>query len=164
MMEKGREYFNNARKTGNNDLYLTAEYYFKKAVYFDPDNKEAQEYLSKTREKTISILNIQEDLALAIVDQLRNQNNFILDIGMHNYTNFPVSINIDNFELKDIEGNTYHLDEEMMNKFPNKLKGQEIKGGETIKGFIAFKVAKNTKLESISYTRETGEVVKKYFP
>jgi tetratricopeptide (TPR) repeat protein len=164
MMEKGKEYYNNAKKTGNNDLYLTAEYYFKKAAYFDPDNKEAQGYLSKTREQTISILNIQEDLALAIIDQLRNADNFILDIGMHNYTNIPISIDIDCFELNDFEGNVYQLDKETMNKFPNRLKNQEIQAGETVKGYIVFKIAKNIKVESISYRQESGQIIKKYFP
>jgi tetratricopeptide (TPR) repeat protein len=164
MMDKGKEYYNKAKKTGNNDLYLTSEYYFKKAVYFDPDNQEAKEYLSKIRKETMKILNIQEDLTFAIADQLRNPDNLMLDLDIHNYTDFSLPISVNNFELKDIDGNTYSLDKVTMNKFPRILKDQEVGGGKTVSGIIAFKVTKNVKLESISYTRDNGEMVKKYFP
>jgi tetratricopeptide (TPR) repeat protein len=68
MLDKGKDFHNKARKQGKNDLYFTAEYYYKKAAYFDIHNEEAKKLLSKTRGKTLSILNIQEDLAIAIAD------------------------------------------------------------------------------------------------
>ena len=164
MMDRGMEYFNRAKKTDSGDDYLSAEYYFKKAVDFDPENKEAQTYLSKTRKITMTILNYQEDLTFGIAADQRNSDNLVLEIVMQNFTNTPFKIIVDNFELIDQEGNSYPIDKERTKKYASILKDQEIKGGKQVKGVMAFTLPKTIKLECISYTRENGEVVKKYFP
>ena len=58
ILEKGKKLFSQAKKEDNKDLYFTAEYYFKKANNFDPENKEALELLSSTRKKTLDVPDI----------------------------------------------------------------------------------------------------------
>jgi len=166
MLDKGKDFYNRAQKQKKIDLYFSAEFYFKKAANFDIYNDEAKNLLSKTREKTLSVLNIQEDLAIAVADFSHTGNNFILDLAIRNYARDPVALDINNFVLSDIDGNTYSLNENMMNDTfqSKKLMNKSIAERETVNGIIVFSVPQKTKIEYIGYTTENGEVVKKYFP
>lgn len=166
MLDKGKDFHNKARKQGKNDLYFTAEYYFKKAAYFDIHNEEAKKLLSKTREKTLSILNIQEDLAIAIADYAWESNAMILDLVLHNYGMNPIDIDITKFELVDLEGNSYSLNKSIMKKkFANKsLKSNKLAEMKSIEGYIVFSVSNKTKIEYLGYTLNAEKTVKKYFP
>ena len=166
MLDKGKDFYDKANKQKKNDLYLTAEYYLKKAADFDIHNQEAKKLLSKTREKTLSILNIQEDLAIAIADHTWDSNTLILDLVIHNYGMSPFDIDIDKFELIDLEGNSYSLNKNLMSsKFANKsLKSNKLAEMKSMDGYLIFSVPKSAKIEYLGYKVNDEKVVKKYFP
>jgi hypothetical protein len=166
MLNKGKDFYTKAGKTKNGDHYITAEYYFQRASYFDIYNDEAKKMLSKTRAKTLSILNNREDFAMAVADMNRQSKSLILDLTIKNYATSPVTIDIQNFELADLDGNTYPLDKNMMEtKFKGKsLKNQELAELKFADGIIVFSIPSKVKIDYLGYRLNEDETVKKYFP
>ncbi len=167
MFDKGNKFYNDAKKSGKDELYFSAEYYFKKAADFDIYNKEAKQLLSKTREKSLSLINVNDDLALAVGDYTYQDNRLILDLRIQNFLTTPLAVNISNFVLVDADGKSYSPDNETMS---GKLKGKSIKNGTLdpkktyMDGLVVFPVSKNTKLDYLTYRSDHGKVTKKYFP
>ncbi len=166
MLNKGKDFYSRAGRTKNSDYYINAEYYFQRAAYFDTYNKDAEKMLSKTRKKTLSILNNREDFAMAIADMSRQSKNLILDLTIKNYATKPVKLEINKFEVVDIEGKVYTVNKKMMDeKFKNKkLKNQNLAELKLAEGYIVFSIPKNVKIEYLGYHLDEEETVKKYFP
>lgn len=166
MLNKGNDFYTKAGKTKNGDHYITAEYYFQRASYFDIHNNEAKKMLSKTRNKTLSVLNNREDFAMAVADMNRQSKALILDLTIKNYATSPVAIDIKNFELVDLDGKTYPLNKNMMDtKFKGKrMKNQELAELKFADGIIVFSIPSKVKIEYLGYRLNEDETVKKYFP
>jgi hypothetical protein len=164
ILEKGKRFFSQAKKEDNKDLYFTAEIYFIKANNFDPENKEALTYLSKTRQQTLDVLDLDQDFAIAIVDQTFSKGSYIFEIGIQNNSPDPVNISYSNFVLMDKSGNSYPLDRATMAKFKNALTEKTLTDRKTFSGIIAFRMNKKTKIDYIGYSLGENKVVKKYFP
>jgi len=166
MLNKGKDFYSKAQKTKNNDYYITAEYYFQRAANFDIYNKEAASMLSKTRAKTLSILNNREDFALAIGDMNRQPNDLILDLTIKNYSTSPVKVDLQKFTIVDKDGKIYPVDQNTMNeKFKDKkLNNQELPELKMINGFIVFSVPKKVTIDYLGYQLTEDKLVKKYFP
>ena len=122
--------------------------------------------LSKTRKKTLSILNNREDFAMAVADMSRQSKSLILDLTIKNYATSPVKINLENFELIDLDGKSYSLDKTMMNtKFKGKtMKDQELAELKFADGIIVFAIPSKVKIDYLGYRLYEDETVKKYFP
>jgi hypothetical protein len=166
MLSKGNDFYSKAGKTKNGDHYITAEYYFQRAAYFDIYNDEAKKMLSKTRKKTLSVLNNREDFAVAIADMSRQSQSLILDLTIKNYATSPVSIDIKNFELVDRDGNTYKMDTGTMeSKFKGKsLKSQKLAELKFADGIIVFSIPSKISIDYLGYRLNEDETIKKYFP
>ena len=166
MLDKGNDFYEKAGRTNNGDHYITAEYYFQRAAYFDLNNQEAEKMLSKTRAKTLSILNNRQDFAMAVADMSRQGGNLILDLTIKNYATSPVSIDIANFEVVDSNGDSYKLNQAMMeSKFSkNSLKNQKLGELKSVDGIIVFAVPSQVKLDYLGYRLDENETTKKYFP
>lgn len=165
ILEKGKRLFSEATKEDNKDLYFTAEYYFKKANNFDPENKDALKYLSKTRKQTLDVPDFDQDLALAIADYQYSKGSYIFDVYIQNNTPDPINISHSNFVFMDKEGNTYPLDKETMSKFKTKiLPEKSLTDRKTLSGIIAYKMKKKVNIDYIGYKLSDEKTVKKYFP
>jgi len=166
MLKKGNDFYTKAGKTKNGDHYITAEYYFQRAAYFDIYNDEAKKMLSKTRKKTLSVLNNREDFAMAVADMSRQKKSLILDLTIKNYATSPVSIDVKNFELVDLDGNTYPLDTgTMTSKFKGKsMKNQKLAELKFADGIIVFSIPSRVSIDYLGYRLNEDETVKKYFP
>jgi hypothetical protein len=166
MYSEGQKLYDKAEKTGSDDLYLSAEYYLKRAVMFTDDPAPVEKLLSKVRAKAISVPNISGEMGFAIADYDRQANSTIIMVYLQNYISSPVTIKLNNFELMDVEGNTYPLDPEMMAKVNQAqlLKEKTIKEMEVAQGVIAFKAPRSVKLQHIGYILDSGRTVLKYFP
>ena len=166
MLNKGNDFYSKAQKTKNGDHYITAEYYFQRASYFDIHNDEAKKMLAKTRAKTLSVLNNREDFAMAIADMNRQSNSLILDLTIKNYATSPVDIDINKFELVDLDGKTYPPDKKMMeSKFKGKImKNQKLAELKFADGIIVFSIPSKVKIDYLGYRLYEDETVKKYFP
>jgi hypothetical protein len=166
MLNRGKDFYSRAGKKGNSDYYITAEYYFQRAAYFDLHNKEAKTMLAKTRAKTLSILDNREDFAMAVADMSKQGGNLILDLTIKNYSTTPVSLDLKNFELTDANGKVYPLNQKMMDEtFKAKsLQNQKLGELKFVDGIIVFSVPTKTKIEYLGYRLNEDETVKKYFP
>jgi len=166
MLNKGNDFYSKAGKTKNGDHYITAEFYFQRAAYFDIYNEDAKKMLSKTRKKTLSVLNNREDFAMAVADMSRQSKSLIIDLTIKNYATSPVSIDIKNFELVDLDGKTYPMDNGMMDsKFKGKsLKDQKLAELKFADGIIVFSIPSKVSIDYLGYRLNEDETVKKYFP
>jgi hypothetical protein len=148
-------------------MYFSAEYYFKKAAYFDLHNEEVKALLSATRKKTLPVLNYRDDIALAIAETKRNKDKLILDIRIKNYLTDPFEVNIENFQIFDLEGNIYKIDQAWMakNLGKNSLKNTKLDQNKTfVDGIIAITIPRKIKPEYLSYKIDDSKESKKYFP
>lgn len=167
MLDKGKDFYDKATKQKNYDLYFSAEYYFKKASDFDIYNDEVKKLLSQTRKQTLSVLNYRHDLAIAIIESKRQGDSFILDLRVKNFLPEPVEINVDNFKIYDMEGNSYPLDKAMME---GKLSKASIKNTTLdtqksfVDGIVVLAMPASVKPEYLSYNDGKKPETRKYFP
>jgi len=122
--------------------------------------------LSKTRAKTLSILNNREDFAMAIGDMNRQPADIIIDLTIKNYSTSPVKVDLQKFSIVDKDGNSYPVNQKMMNeKFKDKkMNTQEVAELKMINGFIVFSIPKKVTLDYLGYQLSEDKMVKKYFP
>ena len=167
MLDRGKDFFAKAKKQKNYDMYFSAEYYFKKAAYFDIHNEEVKKLLSAARKRTLSVLNYRDDLSLAIAETKRQKGRLILDIRVKNYLTDPVQVNIDNFQIYDLEGNTYQIDKTWMETKlgKNSLKNTTLDQKKTfVDGIIVISIPANVKPEYLAYKVSDSKESRKYFP
>ncbi|WP_456442674.1 DUF4352 domain-containing protein [Caldithrix abyssi] len=166
--DKGKNFYLQARKDRRNaNLYLNAEVYLLQAVRLNPNSEEAKNLLKKVRQKTITILDISNDLplALAIGGQKYMDGNLALSITVFNNTVDTYSISPDRFTLFDKQGNAYQFAAEKTAKFSKGLtEPTTIDPKKEIAFVLVFPVSKKTALDRLIYETEDGIVVYKYFP
>jgi len=167
MLDKGKDFYDKAAKQKNYDMYFSAEYYFKKAAYFDIHNDEVKKLLAKTRKKTLSVLNYRDDLAIAIAETQRQNGKMIIDLRIKNYLTDPVNIDINNFQIYDLDGNIYPIDKKWMEGklSKNSMKNTTLDQKKThVDGIIVISIPKNVKPEYLAYKIDDDKATKKYFP
>ena len=169
LIDKGEKLYKKAGRTGNADLYFTAEYYLKEAQSFEPDNSKIQNLLNKIVQKTLPVLNYREEVSMAVAGINRERKAIIMTISIKNYTNKPVPLSINQFNLVDKGGTKYTVNEEEMKKI--ELFGEScIKNtvldqtNPATKGLIAFSAPTNANLAYVNYQTNNGRVIRKYFP
>jgi alkyl sulfatase BDS1-like metallo-beta-lactamase superfamily hydrolase len=169
LVEKGEELYKKAGRTGNADLYFTAEYYLKEALEFEPENKRINNLLNKIVQNTLPVLNYREDVSLAVAGFSRERKAIIMTLSIKNYTSEAISLNLANFKLVDREGNKYGVNEEEMKK--RELFGETCikntvlnKNNPSASGIIAFSAPKDANLAYVNYHISNNKAAKKYFP
>ena len=164
--DKGMKFYKQAKKEKSNlDLYLTAEFYFKRAVSFDPDNADAQKYLRKVRRKTLSILDYNWDFPFGVADKEYSGKHLLIAFSGINNTTEPFTFDPAKLKLYTRDGAEVSLDPEHTAKFKDGLtKPVELKPRQRIDGTVAYKISKRTAVDYLGYELEDGTVLKKYFP
>ncbi len=163
--KKGIAFFQQAKKEKNPDLYLTAQRYINRAVFFDPENKDAQSSLKKIRQKTLSILDVDSDFPFAIADKKYTAGYMLIAFTALN--NYGEDLEFDPLKLAllDSEGKSYFIDAEHTAKFDDGLTEKMVlKARKQVDGTLAFAMSKSVKVVSLNYEFADGKVVKKYFP
>jgi tetratricopeptide (TPR) repeat protein len=166
-LSKGRDYYDKARRKGNVDYFFSAEYYIKKAADFDPDNLEVEQFLTKIKKQTLSVLNYRDDVSLAIADYHRHKGKLFLDITIKNYLVEPVAVNLSNFSLVDKSGKNYSMDKKMMKEvFTDRcLKNIKLDSKKSYAdGLLIFSVGQNSDIDYLAYNIDGQKMTKKYFP
>jgi tetratricopeptide (TPR) repeat protein len=169
LVNKGENYINKAERTGNADLYFTAEYYLKEALEFEPDNKQINTLLKKIIQKTLPVLNYREGVSLAVAGLSRERKAIIMSISIKNYTPDPLSLSLDNFKLVDNNGNKFDVIEDEMKK--RELFGEACiknmvlnENNPSAEGIIAFDAPTDVNLAYINYKIDSNKFARKYFP
>ncbi|MCB0283868.1 MAG: DUF4352 domain-containing protein [Calditrichae bacterium] len=166
MFDNGMEFYKRAQKEKNNpDLFLSAEKYLTKAVKFNPGNKEAEDYLSKTRKQTLGILKSNFPFSFCIPDFKQTKNTLFVDLTGQNFSNEKFTFSFDNLELKSLKGNIYKVNPAKTAELKVALQdGQIIEPRKRIDGQLIFDIDPDVKIEAIIYNISPSEHVIKYFP
>lgn len=163
--EKGLTFFDQAKKEKNPDLFLSAELYLKRAVSFDPENKEALKKLKEVRKKTLSILDMDSDLPMAIADKQYSDGHLLLAFTILNNTGAALEFDPSRITLSDDADQLINLDMAYTEKFKDGLmKKINLDARKQIDGTLAFAVSKNKKIISLNYEMASGKIIKKYLP
>ena len=169
LIQKGKDDYSKARRTGNVNYYFSAEYYFQQAAKFDPRNYEIMNYLHNIQVHTLPVLNYKDGFSMAIVSKKYKNNELILDLVVKNYLQEKIPLKLENFELTDSEGNVHKV-------FQRGMDAQALFGEKCIQdtmltpansgaeGLLVFSLTEETKLSHLSYKVSNSRVYKKYFP
>ena len=165
---KGKEYYRRALKDPKNtNLFLSAEAYLLQAVRMDENNPDAQKLLSKVRKKTMAILDISQDLplALAIGGQKYQNGNLVLSITVFNNTIDPYAIDPNRFHLYDRDENEYSVNLKATDAYSKGLtKAETIPPKKDANWVIVFTIKKSAHPDRLIYETEDGLEIGKYFP
>jgi tetratricopeptide (TPR) repeat protein len=169
LVDMGEGLYKKAGRTGNADLYFTAEYYLKEALVFEPDNKKINNLLNKIVQKTLPVLNYREGVSLAVGGFSRERKAIIMTLSIKNYTVKSISLNLAKFKLVDTEGNKYEVNEDEMKK--KELFGETCikntvlnQNNPSAEGIIAFTAPKDVKFAYVNYQMSKNKFARKYFP
>jgi len=169
LIDKGENLYKKAGRTRNADLYFTAEYYLKEALQFEPDNQKILVLLNNIVAKTLPVLNYREGISMAVAGLKPERKSISMTLSIKNYTDKPVSFNLNNVSLVDKDGNTYNVSEEEMKKI--ELFGETcITNGTlnetnpSLEGIIAFDAPPDVKIAYIESRMSHNNTVRKYFP
>ena len=111
LIDKAKSLYNKGTRTGNIDLYFSAEYYLKNAAEFDPDNYDIRLLRSRINRKRLAILDYREGLSFAVMDYKHSRKHFAMHLAIKNYLNESISLNLNNFGLVSTKGDTFFVDE-----------------------------------------------------
>lgn len=169
LIEKGESYYKKAGRSGNADLYFTAEDYLKEALEFEAENKKISNLLYKIIQKTLPVLNYREGVSMAVAGFTSERKAVVVNLSIKNYTANPLNLKLDNFILVDTKGNQYLVTEDEMKK--HELFGESIiKNGvlntqsPSATGLIAFDAPPDIKIAYIQYQISATKYVRKRFP
>jgi len=163
--EKGVTFFDQAKKEKNPDLYLSAEHYLKRAVSFDPENEKALKKLSDTRKKTLSILDMDSDLPMAIADKQYSDGHLLVAFTAVNNSGAALEFDPAKLSLLDDAEQRIGLDMVYTEKFDDGLiKKSNLVARKQLDGTLAFAISKNKKIVSLNYEMPSGKIIKKYLP
>jgi tetratricopeptide (TPR) repeat protein len=166
MFEKGVQFFKQAQKEKNNgDLYLSAELYMNRAVSFDPQNKEAEQYLKKIRQQTLKILDLNKDFPIAIIAMKRTASHLLIDFSGLNNLGKAFEFDPSKLVVVDMDNNEYFFDPAETEKYDRALsKPVTVDNRKQVEGNIAFKIPKSINTQFIRYDLGESKTSKKYLP
>ncbi len=163
--EKGMRFLKQAKREKNPDLYLTAERYLKRAVFFNPDDKKALSSLKTARKKTLAVLDMDMDFPFAIADKQYKDGRLLLAFTALN--NGGETMEFDPLKLVLITSDDQEiaLDVAYTEKFDNGLtKKMTLEPRKQIDGTLTFKIKKSRRILSLNYPLTEEKQVRKYFP
>jgi hypothetical protein len=166
MFDKGVDFLKQAKKERTNEeLYMTAERYLKRAVFFNPESEEAAKQLKDTREKTIRILDTDQVFPFAIAGIKRSGNFLLFDITGLNNSGDVLQFDPEKLTLKDVEGNTHVIDSEETSKYESGLTEKvSLNARERVEGIAAFAIDRSVKADYLNYQIDEYLASKKYLP
>ncbi len=165
MFNKGLDLYKRAGREKNNDLYVSAEYYLTRADHFNPGDPKTEEYLSKVRRKTLSILRNSGPVSFCVVGYKKEKGYFLADITASNFTRQTLEIDPQLFQLELDDGSLINVDGKKTADYDNALTEKTtIEPRKLLDGVLAFKLPPKTKVLTMIYTNSDGQEVRKYFP
>ncbi len=166
MYDKGLSLFKQARRERRNgDLFLSAEYYLRKAVDFDPQNVEARNYLKQVRNETISILDMDQILPIAVAAQKQMGGRRLLDLAVLNNSGETLVFDPNQLTIVDRRGNSHAFDPEETKRYEGGLtEARTLKAREQLNATIAVALPASAEADRLVYKIDDEETVVKYFP
>ncbi len=151
---KGLNFYQSGSK--NKSDYLVAEYYLKKAMETKPDKSEVRKYLMQARQKTLSLLDYDQQLPFAITDQMQKSNVYSYFIVLQNNTAADQKVDATHFVLIGEDDSEFSGFREK--RFSNAFLSKTLPSGAEIDGVVSFKVPQKVPFVRIEY-RHDGQVL-----
>ncbi|GAB4343828.1 MAG: hypothetical protein Kow0037_32210 [Calditrichia bacterium] len=150
MLNRGKNYLKRGKSDPLN--YLTAEYYLEKAAQFDPENSEAQKLLKEARKAGLNVLDISQNVPLAVTDQIKKSDFQAFFIVVQNLSDSKIEIKPENFIFISADGKEFpgEISEKVGNPLPRKTLNPE----EEASGVVALTVTPQPKISRIEYRPE----------
>ncbi len=165
MFDRGTKYLEAAKKSKNNDYYLSAENFLSKAVQFNPASEEARKKLSDARKETLKILKYYNPVSFCVPGYKKSKKDLFVAITAQNVTEDPFELKTGNFELTCKDGTVYKVDTEKTAKLEKALTdNNKINPNKLLDVDVVFTIDNSKELESLAYVFEDGRSFKKYFP
>lgn len=166
MFDRGVQFYEQAKKERTNEeLYLTAERYLKRAVFFNPENEDARKYLNLTRQKTLRILDTDQEFPLAVAGMKRSGNYLLFDITGLNNSGSEMEFDPAKMYVVDKSENRYQFDPEQTSKFDSGLTEKAtLQARDLVEGILAFPIDKSAEPYLLSYELTDQVTSKKYLP
>jgi len=163
--EKGMRFLKQAKREKNPDLYLTAEHYLKRAVFFNPDDEKALSSLKSVRKKTPAVLDMDMDFPFAIADRQYKDGRLLLAFTALNNGGETMEFDPQKLVLITPDDLEITLDIAYTEKFDNGLtKKMTLEPRKQIDGTLAFAIKKSRRIISLNYPLTEEKQVRKYFP
>lgn len=163
--EKGLGFYKKALKEKNPDLFMAAERYLKRAVSFNAESAQAKKYLSRTRKKTLSIVDMEEIFPIAVADYKHNGKFLLIAFTAINNSGEPFTFDPAQVKLVDFDDNEYAADAKQTAKFEDGLKQPvTLQPRKQLDGTLAFALSGKIKISHIKYVLDDGDEIVKYFP
>lgn len=165
MFDSGMAKFKEAKKTKNSDLYISAEWYFKKAVEFSGGNAEAEKYLNDTRKQTINILSYRVPLNFCVTGyQVKNGTCFIA-LAIQNFSDANIAFNLNSLILKTTDGDEVKPDIKKTIELEAGMKDKsDLAPHKLVEGQLSYTVKSGAKLAELAYHHSEKTIVTRYFP
>lgn len=166
MFDKGMKKLKEAQKSKNADaLYISAEWYFNKAVEFSGGNEEAEKYLNKARKGSIVSLGTRTPLDFCVPSYQILKDVLYISFAVINNSDKDISLDLNSLVLTTTAGEEVKADQkktaELEAAITNKLNLAPFKFEQ---GAIAFPLKKGAKLAKLSYKISDKLSIVKYFP
>ena len=164
MLEKGNNYYAKARKEKNDLYYLNAEYYFKKANEFKPDDDESMKMLTKVRKINLDKINPDIDFPLAVSGSVVKDDYTGILVYLENRSSASINLLAVMFTLIDKESNEYNG--EATDVFNVTFKEGPLASAKSFEGAVSFKTGgkKIKSFEKLIFESPDGMQTIKYFP
>jgi len=163
--QKGMRFLKQAKKEKNADLYLTAEHYLERSVFFDPENQEAQKNLKLVRNKTLTVLDMDSDFPMAVADKQYSGGFLLIAFTALNNSGEQMEFDPQKISLLDVNDQVIPLDLTQTEKFDDGLaKKMTLPARKQIDGTLAFVIKKSVKIAAIHYELSVEKQVIKSFP
>ena len=168
LFKKANTYYEKAKRYDDVDMYFSAQAFLEDAGQYDPKNPDVISLRRKIRRSTLSILNYNDGVSLAVTDKLYEKGKLVMLLAVKNYQNKSIMVTPNKIELIDLRGNTYQTDTEEMRV--RELFGQKCIKSKKLdqkdpytEGIVAFNVPKNLPISHILLKNNGDEVTRKYF-
>ncbi|NOX38735.1 MAG: DUF4352 domain-containing protein [Calditrichaeota bacterium] len=142
--------------------YLVAEYYLERALKFNPDHKEAKRYLRLARKKGLDVLNINQDMPIAISSQLKKGRLLAYYIVIRNNTDEPRRVSSQNFYLITADGD--EVQGGTSREFAEPFQDVTLQPGQETGGVVTFQINPRVKYVRVEYWHENDVAGYKNLP
>ena len=168
LLNTANSYYTRGAKERNVDYYFAAKKNLNMAKKFNSTHPDVINLEVKLRRKLGGILDYHEGLSFAILRSLKEKEYFVAYLAIKNYLTDSVNINLNNFSVVDMKGNTYNVSEKEMDVRrvyePEYLVNTTLTPQKSyVEGILVFSAPDSAEVQYISYKKDDTTSIRKYF-
>ena len=147
-----------AYKKGPQDplQYIAADYYLTQSLKLDPENPEAQKYLTLSRKKALNLLDSGMDVPIAVTDRMENDQYIAFLVVIYNLLPENLYVTAEHLYLVKKDGSAIRGKTSGM--FTTALESKTLSNGQEMAGVVAFPLPQDKNFARLEF-RKDGEVL-----